>query len=243
MERIQKVIAASGLTSRRKAEEWIKEGRVSVNGQIIQELGYKVKKGDQIAVDGNPINKENKVYYLINKPKKTLCTLHDEHGRNMVTDLIDCKERIYPVGRLDYDTTGLLICTNDGDFANCLVHPRYHIPKTYDGVLDGILTTEQIKRIEKGIVLDDGIKTLPCKLTVTSKNFERHMMNFTIVIKEGRNRQIKRMMETFGLQVVKLHRRKLGFLTVNDLKVGEYRLLKPYEVKRLRRLAEEGKEK
>lgn len=243
MERIQKVIAASGLTSRRKAEEWIIEGRVSVNGQIIRELGYKVKKGDRIEVDGKPIIKENKVYYVINKPKKTLCTLNDEHGRDMVTDLIDCDERIYPVGRLDYDTTGLLVCTNDGDFANCLVHPRYHIPKTYDGVLDGILTTEQIKMIESGIVLDDGIRTLPCKLTVTSKNFERQMMNFTIVIKEGRNRQIKRMMETFGLHVVRLHRRKLGFLTINDLKSGEYRLLKPYEVKRLRRLAEEGKEK
>lgn len=243
MERLQKVIAASGITSRRKAEEMIVAGRVCVNGQIIHELGYKVKKGDQIEVDGKLINKENKVYYVINKPKKTLCTLNDEHGRNMVTDLIQCSERIYPVGRLDYDTTGLLVCTNDGDFANCLVHPRYHIPKTYDGVLDGILTTEQIKMIESGVVLDDGIKTLPCKLTVTSKNFERNMMNFTIVIKEGRNRQIKRMMEVFGLNVVRLHRRKLGFLTVNDLNIGEYRLLKPYEVKRLRRLAEEGREK
>lgn len=243
MERLQKVIAASGLTSRRKAEEWIVQGRVTVNDQIINELGYKVKKGDRIKVDGKLIAKENKVYYVINKPKKTLCTLNDEHGRSMVTDLIHCTERIYPVGRLDYDTTGVLICTNDGEFANCLVHPRYHIPKTYDGVIDGILTTEQIKMLEAGVILDDGIKTLPCKLTVTCKNFERNMTNFTIVIKEGRNRQIKRMMEVFGYRVVKLHRRKIGFLTINELKSGEYRLLKPYEVKRLRRLAEEGREK
>ena len=124
MERLQKVIAASGVTSRRKAEELISQGRVKVNGEIVQEMGFKVKKGDFIEVDGKPIHKENKVYFLMNKPKKCLCTNNDEHDRLTAVSLIDCDERIFTVGRLDYDTSGALILTNDGEFANLLMHPR-----------------------------------------------------------------------------------------------------------------------
>ena len=129
MERLQKVIAQAGLASRRKAEEMIAAGRVRVNGEIVSEMGYKVKRGDSIEVDGNPIEKENKVYFLMNKPKKTMCTNNDEFGRQTVVELIECKERIFTVGRLDYDTSGLLLLTNDGEFANEIIHPRYHIPK------------------------------------------------------------------------------------------------------------------
>ena len=242
MERLQKVIAASGITSRRKAEV-ISEGRVTVNGETITEQGYKVKRGDIIEVDGEQIQKENKVYFVMNKPKKSVCTLDDEFDRKTVVSLVKCDERIFTVGRLDYDTSGVLILTNDGEFANQLIHPKYHIPKTYEVIIDGILTTEQIKALEKGVVLDDGIQTLPAKLRVKNKDFDHQKTRFDITIKEGRNRQIKRMMEVYGHTVTSLHRKSLGFLTVSDMSQGEYRILKPHEVKMLRRLALEGEQK
>ncbi|WP_281627916.1 pseudouridine synthase [Traorella massiliensis] len=240
MERLQKVIAASGVTSRRKAEVLISEGRVSVNGVVIREMGYKVKKGDQIEVDGELIQKENKVYYVMNKPKKCLCTLDDEHDRKTVVSLIQCDERIFPVGRLDYDTSGVLILTNDGEFANMIIHPRYHLPKTYDVLIDGILETSQIKEMEKGIMLDEGM-TLPAKVRVRKKDYVHKKTKFDLTIVEGRNHQVKRMVEYFGYQVTSLHRKSLGFLKVDDMSQGSYRLLKPQEVKDLRRLANEGK--
>ena len=240
MERLQKVIAASGVTSRRKAEVLISEGRVSVNGVVIREMGYKVKKGDQIEVDGELIQKENKVYYVMNKPKKCLCTLDDEHDRKTVVSLIQCDERIFPVGRLDYDTSGVLILTNDGEFANMIIHPRYHLPKTYDVLIDGILETSQIKEMEKGIMLDDGM-TLPAKVRVRKKDYVHKKTKFDLTIVEGRNHQVKRMVEYFGYQVTSLHRKSLGFLKVDDMSQGSYRLLKPQEVKDLRRLANEEK--
>lgn len=240
MERLQKVIAASGVTSRRKAEVLISEGRVSVNGVVIREMGYKVKKGDQIEVDGELIQKENKVYYVMNKPKKCLCTLDDEHNRKTVVSLIQCDERIFPVGRLDYDTSGVLILTNDGEFANMIIHPRYHLPKTYDVLIDGILETSQIKEMEKGIMLDDGM-TLPAKVRVRKKDYVHKKTKFDLTIVEGRNHQVKRMVEYFGYHVTSLHRKSLGFLKVDDMSQGSYRLLKPQEVKDLRRLANEGK--
>lgn len=240
MERLQKVIAQSGVASRRKAEELMKQGRVTVDGEVITEMGYQVKQGAKIMVDGQPIVRENKVYYVMNKPKKTLCTLNDEHQRTTVVDLVDIKERVFPVGRLDYDTTGVLILTNDGEFANEIIHPRYHIPKTYELIINGILKTPEIKQLEAGIELD-GVKTLPSKVWVTNKDFEKNQTSLELTIMEGRNRQVKRMMEYFGYEVRKLNRKSLGFLYVNDLRPGEYRLLKPFEVKQLRRLAKEGK--
>lgn len=242
MERLQKVIAQSGVASRRKAEELMKQGRVTVDGEVITEMGYQVKQGAKIMVDGKPIIKENKVYYLMNKPKKTLCTLNDEHQRTTVVDLVEIKERVFPVGRLDYDTTGVLILTNDGEFANEIIHPRYHLSKTYELIINGILKTPEIKELESGIELD-GIMTLPAKVWVTNKDFEKNQTSLELTIMEGRNRQVKRMMEHFGYEVRKLNRKSLGFLMVNDLRPGEYRLLKPFEVKQLRRLAKEGKMK
>ena len=242
MDRLQKIIAASGLTSRRKAEEWILQGRVKVDGQVVTELGVKPRKGALIEVDGKAIAREDKVYYVMNKPKKVLCTLNDEHDRRTVVDLMtDVPQRVFPVGRLDYDTTGVLIMTNDGEFANEIIHPRYHIAKVYEVTINGILKTEEIKQLEQGVVLDDGIKTLPAKLWVTNKDFAHEQTMFELTIKEGRNRQIKRMLEVFGYEVRRLHRRSLGPITVRGLNPGEYRLMKPFEVKQLRRLANEGR--
>ena len=242
MDRLQKIIAASGLTSRRKAEEWILQGRVKVDGQVVTELGVKPRKGALIEVDGKAIACEDKVYYVMNKPKKVLCTLNDEHDRRTVVDLMmDVPQRVFPVGRLDYDTTGVLIMTNDGEFANEIIHPRYHIAKVYEVTINGILKTEEIKQLEQGVVLDDGIKTLPAKLWVTNKDFAHEQTMFELTIQEGRNRQIKRMLEVFGYEVRRLHRRSLGPITVRGLNPGEYRLMKPFEVKQLRRLANEGR--
>ncbi|MEG0077342.1 pseudouridine synthase [Anaerorhabdus sp.] len=240
MERLQKIIAASGITSRRKAEEMIVQGRVKVDGEVITQLGYQAKKGATIEVDGKPINKENKVYYVMNKPKNTLCTLHDEHGRPTVLDFIEVEQRIFPVGRLDFDTTGVLILTNDGEFANEIIHPRSHLDKTYEVSIKGMLTGENLKMLEKGIELEDGL-TLPARAVLINKNIEKGSMLIELTIQEGRNRQVKRMIEYFGFEVKRLHRKRLGNLIVNDLKPGQVRLLKPFEVKTLRQLANEGK--
>lgn len=240
MERLQKVIAASGITSRRKAETMIVEGRVKVNGEVMNELGYKVKKKDIIEVDGKPIQKESKVYYLMNKPKKSVCTLDDEFNRKTVVDIIDCKERIFPVGRLDYDTSGVLILTNDGEFANQIIHPSFHLTKTYDVLITGMLTPDQIKELERGIPLD-GVKTLPAKVRIRNKDFKTNKTKLDLTIQEGKNHQVKRMMEYCNCEVTSLHRKSLSFLKVDDMSQGDYRLLKPQEVKDLRRMANLGK--
>ncbi len=238
MERLQKIIAQAGIASRRKAEQMIVEGRVKVDGEVITELGYKAKKGSIIEVDGKKIQKEDKVYFVMNKPKNTLCTASDEFDRPTINDHLDIPQRVFSVGRLDFDTTGVLILTNDGDFANQIIHPRYHIKKVYEVSIKGMLTTEQIKELEKGIMLEDGM-TLPAKVWVTNRNYEKNSCKIELTILEGRNRQVKRMIEYFGLEVRKLNRKAIGFLQVNDLKPGEYRILKPFEVKQLLKLANE----
>ena len=170
MERLQKVIAASGYTSRRKAEDLIVQGKVKVNGQAVDELGTKVKKGDFITVDGKPIVGENKVYYVFYKPKGCVCTLDDEFDRPIITDYFtDVKERIYPVGRLDFDTTGLIIMSNDGEFANMIMHPRSHLEKIYEVSIKGLITGSTLNKLEKGVYLE-GVKTLPCKIKVVGKD-------------------------------------------------------------------------
>ena len=179
----------------------------------------------------------------MNKPKKTICSNNDEHGRTQVVDLIPGKERIFTIGRLDYDTSGLILLTNDGEFANFLVHPRYHIPKTYNITINGILSVADMKQIEEGIVLDDGINTLPAKLKMMEKDREKNQCSFDLTIKEGRNRQIKRMMEALGYKVTRLHRTQFAFLKCSDLRQGEYRILKPFEVQQLKMLANLGKMK
>ncbi len=240
MERLQKILAKAGISSRRKAEELIKAGKVQVDGTTITEMGFIVKKGNVVTYEGKTVSGENKVYYLLNKPQKVLSSVSDDRGRVTVTDLIDASERIYPVGRLDYDSTGVLILTNDGDFSNELTHPRYHLKKLYEVKVNGILSIAQIKALEEGIELD-GVMTLPAKVIISYKNHGKHETDFKITLIEGKNRQIKRMIESFGLTVLRLHRARFGFIEVNDLNPGEYRVLKPYEVKQLKMLANEGK--
>lgn len=242
MERIQKVIAASGICSRRKAEELLVQGRVKVNGKIITELGTQVKKSDQITVDEEQLYKENKVYFLMNKPKKTICSNQDEFARKSVIDIIDCPQRIFSIGRLDYDTSGLLLLSNDGDFSNLLTHPSFRIPKVYNLTINALLTLTDQEAIKKGILLDDGIQTQPAKIKNIKKEPKKKLTTFDLTIFEGKNRQIKRMMETLGYKVQRLHRKEFAFLHCSDLRQGEYRLLKPFEIKRLKSLAQAGKD-
>lgn len=241
MERLQKVIAKSGYTSRRKAEQLIVDGKVMVNGEIVTELGTKVKKSDLIIVDGKAIENENKVYYLLYKPKGMICSASDELGRPCVVDLFeDIEERIYPVGRLDYDSTGLLLMTNDGDFANLIMHPSSHLEKIYDITVKGIVSGETLHKLEKGIYLD-GTKTLPCKIKVTNKNMEHKNTRMLIRLVEGKNRQVRRMFESVGHNLMRLHRVSIGCVNLKGLAPGEYRILKPQEVKDLKKLVNTDK--
>ena len=232
MERLQKVIAASDIASRRKAEEMIQQGRVKINGQTVKEMGVKVSTQDRIEVDGHEINKEEKVYYLLNKPKRTICSVSDDKERDTVVDIIDCKERIFPVGRLDYETTGLLLLTNDGEFANGLMHPRNHIRKTYEVAVKGVLTDGMCALLEKGIELEDG-KTLPAEVFVLQRSEKKNKTVLQITIQEGRNRQVRRMMEFFNCEVTRLNRIQYAFLDLGNLRQGQYRKLRMFEVRKL----------
>ena len=232
MERLQKIIANSGVTSRRKAEELIKEGRVTVDGVVINELGTKVREDSNIEIDGVAIEKEPKVYYLLNKPRGVVTTAKDEHGRKTVVDLIPTEKRIYPVGRLDYDTTGLLILTNDGDFTNALLHPKNKIDKTYIAKINGILSPSDLMKLKKGVYIDD-YKTMPARIKVRRIDKKNSVSFVELTIREGKNHQIKKMIESVGFEVLKLKREKIEFLTLNGLASGEYRLLNNKEVKKL----------
>lgn len=235
MERLQKVLASAGVCSRRTAEQYILDGRVAVNGEVVKVLGTKVKKGDIIDVDGKQIQKENKVYYVMYKPRSVICAVKDDRGRKTIVDLIEGEERVFPVGRLDYDTTGVILLTNDGDFANAVIHPSSHIAKTYELTAEGILQAEQIKALERGVKLDDGSITQPAKVWITKKNFENKWTQLELTIYEGRNHQVKRMLEAVGSKVKKLHRSSISTIHCRDLKPGQYRLMKPIEIERLRK--------
>jgi 23S rRNA pseudouridine2605 synthase len=232
MERLQKIIAAAGITSRRKAEELIKQGKVKVNGQVITEIGTKVGDRAQVEVNGIKINMEEKVYYLLNKPRGVVTTTADDKHRQTVIDLLPKDKRIYPIGRLDYDTTGALLLTNDGEFANYLMHPSNEIEKVYVAKIKGILTGEAIYQLTHGLLIDN-IKTSKAKVKILKKNREEHHSIVELTIHEGKNHQVKKMFETLGYEVLKLKREKVAFLDVKDLKSGAYRLLTPKEVSKL----------
>jgi len=233
MERLQKVIANSGYTSRRKAEELILDGRVCVNGEVVDTLGYKVSGNDIISVDGNTINKDiKKVYYLLNKPREVICSVTDDKNRKTVIDLVKTDSRIYPVGRLDYDTTGIIILTNDGELTNILMHPKNEILKTYVAKINGVLKDEEIKLIRKGIIIDDR-KLIVDRLKIKKVDKIKNTSLIEITIHEGRNRIVRRLFEKLRYDVMKLHRSNLAFLTDDDLKSGEYRELSLKEVKKL----------
>lgn len=229
MERLQKVIAASGVTSRRKAEELITAGKVRVNGEIVTELGTKVSDKDRIEVNGEILEKEVKEYYLLNKPRGVVTTTSDDKGRKTVVDLIPTNARIYPVGRLDYDTTGVLLLTNDGEFANILMHPSSGVEKVYVAKLNGIIKGEQINKLKDGVMLDDElVKASRVKLKKVDPKSNSSMVQITI--HEGKNHQVKRMFEAVGFLVDKLKREKEGFFDLKDLQSGEFRKLTPKEV-------------
>lgn len=240
MERLQKVIAASGITSRRKAEDLIKNGKVIVDGQIITELGYKVGEGAEIIVNGIKLNREEKVYYLLNKPRGVVTTTSDDKGRKTVIDLIDDDRRIYPVGRLDYDTTGALILTNDGEFANNLMHPRNKVEKVYIAKINGFLTPSDMMALKNGVVID-GKKTSKARVKVRKTDRETKTSIVELIIHEGRNHQVKNMFSVLGYEVLKLKRERFAFLDVKSLNSGEYRLLNPKEVKQLYVLTQQKK--
>lgn len=233
MERLQKVIANSGYTSRRNAEKLISEGRVSVNGEIITEQGVKVNPSDLILIDGVEINKnEKKVYYILNKPRGYISSVKDEKGRKTIVELIDTDLRIYPVGRLDYNTTGLILLTNDGDFANHLMHPKNNIKKTYLAKIEGILSKDDIIELKKGIVID-GRRVDTSNFKIKKKDLEKNNSLVEITIIEGRNHIVKNIFSSIKHDVIKLTRTNYAFLDVNNLKSGEYRELSIKEVKKL----------
>ena len=232
MERLQKYLASCGVASRRKSEKLITDGKVRVNDNIITDLGFKVSNKDKIYVDDVLIERTNKVYYLLYKPEKTICSLHDEKGRKTVVDLIDTKERIFPVGRLDYDTTGVLILTNDGELTNLLTHPKGNIRKTYSAKIDGIIKDDEVKKLESGIILD-GVKTKKSHVNVRKIDKKNNKSYVEITITEGRNHQVKNMFSAVGHKVLKLKRIAYEFLDLSGLKKGEYRTLDVKEVKQL----------
>jgi 23S rRNA pseudouridine2605 synthase len=229
MERLQKIIAQSGIASRRKAEELIKEGKVKVNGKVITELGTKVNTSDTIEVNNKILEKETKEYYLLNKPRGVITSTSDEKGRKTVLDFINTSARIYPVGRLDYDTTGALLLTNDGEFANILMHPTSEVDKVYLAKLEGIIKGEQINQLKDGVMLDD-VLVKASRVKLKKVNQESNTCMVEITIHEGKNHQVKRMFEAVGYHVEKLTRERIGIFQIKDLKSGEYRKLSPKEV-------------
>ena len=236
MERLQKVIANSGFTSRRKAEELITSGRVKVNDQVINVLGYKVNVRDEIKIDDVSLMTDNKVYYLLNKPRGVISTTSDDKKRKTVVDLIDTNLRIYPIGRLDYDTTGALILTNDGEFANLMMHPSNDIDKMYIAKINGKMDAYDLKKLKNGLKIED-YYTRPCKAKIKKYDKNTNTSIVEVIIHEGKNHQVKKMFEALGYEVLKLKRERIAFLNVDDLKSGEYRYLTPKEVKQLYNLA------
>ncbi len=233
MERLQKVIAEYGYASRRKAEELIKHGRVLVNGKVINELGVKVNYNDIISIDGVIINKDVKhEYYLLNKPRQVLSSVTDNLGRITVVDLINTEARIYPIGRLDYDTTGVILLTNDGDFANTLMHPSFEIEKTYVAKINKILSKDEINKIKHNMIIENR-KVDVKRFKIKSKDIEKNASIIEITIVEGRNHIIKKIFQSVGADVKKLSRIAYGFLDLTGLKSGEYRKLTIKEIKKM----------
>lgn len=232
MERLQKVIANAGYCSRRKAENLILNKKVMVNGNMITELGYKVSPNDIITIEGKTLLQEKKEYVLLYKPRGIVTTTKDEHNRKTVLDLIETETRLYPVGRLDYDTSGLLLLTNDGELANLLMHPKTEIDKVYIAKVKGLVNKSEIIKLRTGINID-GFRTSRSGARIISYDKKTDTSIVELTIHEGKNHQVKKMLASIGHDVIKLKREKLSFLTLKGLKSGEYRYLTVKEVKKL----------
>lgn len=240
MERLQKVMAAAGIASRRKCERLIAQGRVKVNGEVAAVLGTKVSREAKIEVDGRELRREALAYYLLNKPKGVITTVADNRGRPTVMGLVPSHPRMWPVGRLDLDTEGLLLLTNDGDLTHRLLHPSRGVPKTYRATVQGRLGRRELRRLAKGIVLADGL-TAPAKVCLRKQKENVALVDLTI--HEGRKRQVRRMLAAVGCRVVKLERIRFGFLSLNGLARGSCRPLTEEEISRLKNWPEGGSKK
>ncbi len=227
--RLNKFLSTAGIASRRKCDELIKEGRVSVNGQIMTEMGFDVNlKKDVVNFDGRVISLPTSfVYYKFNKPKGYVCTANDEKGRKTIFDLVNSSYRLFSVGRLDYDTEGLLILTNDGDFANKISHPTFHIEKEYRVTVEGEILESEMAVLRKGVVVDG--ERLPSS-KVKWLSFEKGFTKLSVIIDEGQNRQIRRMFEAIGKNIKLLKRIRIGKVSLGGLKRGEFKELKPLEI-------------
>ncbi|MCK8486296.1 rRNA pseudouridine synthase [Paenibacillus sp. MBLB2552] len=234
MERLQKILAAAGVASRRKCEELILNGKVQVNGETVTTLGTKADLAvDIITVDGKAIGTEKKLYIVFNKPKGVITSASDPQGRKIVTDYLKgITERVYPVGRLDYDTEGLLLLTNDGEFAHLLTHPKHHVSKTYHATVKGVPHGSALDKLKQGVMLEDGM-TAPAEVEYQDIDPEGKFSTISITIHEGRNRQVRRMFEAISHPVTKLKRISFGDLYLGNLKRGLYRHLTKEEVESL----------
>ena len=234
-ERLQKYLAQAGVASRRKCEEYIEQGRGKVNGKTITELGTKVNpETDKVEFDNKLISKQNEeyTYILLNKPIDYVTTVKDQFNRNTVLDLVKVNKRLVPVGRLDMFTSGALILTDDGDFVYKITHPKHEITKTYTVTLKGIVTKEDVKKLENGVDIGD-FTTSKARVKILKTDEETNKSRLEITIHEGKNRQIRRMCEAIDKKVLALHRSKIGNIGVKDLKIGTWRYLKKSEVDEL----------
>ena len=241
--RLQKYIADCGITSRRKAEELIKQGKIKVNRKVITELGTKINpKKDIVLYNNKEIkNKEKYVYILLNKPIGYVTTVKDQFNRDSVLDLVKVKERIVPVGRLDMYTSGALILTNDGDFVYKVTHPKHEINKTYTVTIKGIVTNEEVEKLRKGVKIEEKQNlenqkkyiTKPAKVKILKIDKEKNQSRLEIIIHEGKNRQVRKMCEAINHKVLALHRSEIAGIGVKDLELGKWRYLKDNEIKSL----------
>jgi 23S rRNA pseudouridine2605 synthase len=244
LERLQKIIAAAGVTSRRKAEDLIREGRVMVNGQVVTELGSKANPArDRIKVDGRPLRSGRRlVYLLVNKPVGYVSTVSDPQHRLTVVSLVHgIKERVYPVGRLDYHSSGIILLTNDGELANFMMSRASAVPRTYQVKLGGRPTAEDLRKLERGIVLD-GQRTAPARIRPLIKTQDGDKPWYEITLVEGRYHQVRRMFERIGQEVIKLKRVRIAFLTGEGLASGQFRHLTPLEIRRLQEMSARSRE-
>ena len=238
-ERLQKIISSSGVASRRKAELLIQQGRVTVNGQVVDRLGTRADPAkDSIRVDGKRLPVQNrKIYLLLNKPRQVICSVSDPQGRTLVKDLVKVKGKVYPVGRLDYNTEGLILLTNDGDFSKRVSSAGSHMPKVYRVKVRSKPEERELEKLRKGIRLKNGIQLASCRIVPLGGNRNGW---YEVTLTQGINRQIREMFEAIGSTVLKLRRTKIGFLTDKGLPVGNYRSLTPGEVAQVFRLTDKG---
>ena len=236
-ERLQKYLANSGIASRRKAEEYILQGKVKVNGKVVTELGTKIiPEKDIIEFEGKKVNNDiKKVYVLLNKPIDYVTTVKDQFDRKTVIDIVkNAGKNLIPVGRLDMYTSGALILTNDGDFIFHVTHPKHEVEKTYTVTLRGKATKEDVENLKQGVIIDEEYKTKPAKVRIMKIDEEKNISRLEIIIHEGKNRQVRKMCEAIGKKVIALHRSKIGNIGVKDLKIGEWRYLTKKEVESLK---------